>query len=97
VEARFAWRPPRRSLAWLRHKRKTREVIAYLRAEKRIYEAILKPTEPFQEKHLSGDARRILQTDLSVPYKLLGYLYFTRTEEGKHTHSIPAATTRKAR
>src|SRR6266446_6928898 len=26
---------------------------------------------------------RILQTDLSVPYRLRGYLYFTRTEEGK--------------
>src|SRR5260370_16620468 len=26
---------------------------------------------------------RILQTDLSVPYRLRGYLYFARTEEGK--------------
>ena len=26
---------------------------------------------------------RIQQTDLSVPYRLRGYLYFTRTEEGK--------------
>ncbi len=26
---------------------------------------------------------RILQTDLSVPYRLRGYLYYTRTEEGK--------------
>src|SRR5437660_2379057 len=26
---------------------------------------------------------RILQTDLSAPYKLRGYLYFTRTEKGK--------------
>src|SRR2546430_8717283 len=26
---------------------------------------------------------RILQTDLSVPYSLRGYLYFTRTAEGK--------------
>jgi len=26
---------------------------------------------------------RIQQTDLSVPYQLRGYLYFTKTEEGK--------------
>src|SRR6266849_2204129 len=68
--------------AWLRHKENP-EVIAYLEAENAYTDAILKPTEAFQEKLNQEMLGRILQTDLSVPYKLRGYLYFTRTEEGK--------------
>jgi oligopeptidase B len=68
--------------AWLRHKENP-EVIAYLEAENAYTDAFLKPTEPFQEKLYQEMLGRILQTDLSVPYKLRGYLYFSRTEEGK--------------
>src|SRR5713226_8200676 len=68
--------------AWLRRKEDP-DVIAYLKAENAYTHAILKPTEPFQEKLYQEMLGRILQTDLSVPYKLRGYLYFTRTEEGK--------------
>src|SRR5260370_20933278 len=68
--------------AWLRYKENT-EVIAYLKAENAYNDAILKPTETFQEKLNQEMLGRILQTDLSVPYKLRGYLYFTRTEEGR--------------
>jgi oligopeptidase B len=68
--------------AWLRHKENP-EVIAYLNAENAYTDAILKPTEPFQEKLYQEMLGRILQTDLSVPYRLRGYLYYTRTEEGK--------------
>jgi oligopeptidase B len=68
--------------AWLRHKENP-EVIAYLKAENAYTNAILKPTEPFQEKLYQEMLGRILQTDLSVPYQLRGYHYFTRTEEGK--------------
>src|ERR1700674_1915468 len=68
--------------AWLRHKENP-EVIAYLKAENAYTDAILKPTEALQEKLYQEMLGRILQTDLSVPYKLRGYLYFTRTEEGK--------------
>jgi oligopeptidase B len=68
--------------AWLRHKENS-EVIAYLQAENACTDAILKPTEPFQEKLYQEMLGRILQTDLSVPYCLRGYQYFTRTEEGK--------------
>jgi len=68
--------------AWLRHK-ENREVIAYLKAENTYTDAILKPTEPLQEKLYQEMLGRILQTDLSVPYQLRGYHYFTRTEEGK--------------
>ena len=68
--------------AWLRHKENP-EVIAYLEAENAYTNAILKPTEVFQERLYQEMLGRILQTDLSVPYRLRGYHYFTRTEKGK--------------
>lgn len=68
--------------AWLREKSDP-EVLAYLNAENAYTDAVLKPTEPLQEKLYQEMLGRILQTDLSVPYRLRGYLYFTRTEEGK--------------
>lgn len=68
--------------AWLRQKENP-EVISYLDAENAYTDAILKPTEPFQEALYQEMLARILQTDLSVPYRLRGYLYFTCTEEGK--------------
>jgi oligopeptidase B len=67
---------------WLRHK-ESPEVIAYLEAENAYTDALMKPTDGFQEKLYQEMLGRILQTDLSVPYQLRGYLYFTRTEEGK--------------
>ena len=68
--------------AWLREKENP-EVVAYLNAENAYTEAVLRGTEAFQEKLYQEMLGRILQTDLSVPYRLRGYLYFTRTEEGK--------------
>ena len=68
--------------AWLRQK-ESPEVIAYLEAENAYTDAILRPTEPFQEALYQEMLGRILQTDLSVPYRLRGFLYFTCTEEGK--------------
>src|SRR5437660_8734238 len=68
--------------AWLRHKENP-EVIDYLKAENAYTDAVLKPTEPFQEKLYQEMLGRILQTDLSVPYKLRGYLYRTKTFEGQ--------------
>ena len=68
--------------AWLRDKQNP-DVLAYLEAENAYTSAILKPTEALQEKLYKEMLGRIQQTDLSVPYRLRGYLYFTRTEEGK--------------
>src|SRR6195256_6839218 len=68
--------------AWLRDKNNP-EVFAYLNAENTYTDAVLRDTEPLQEKLYQEMLGRILQTDLSVPYRLRGYLYFTRTEEGK--------------
>jgi oligopeptidase B len=68
--------------AWLRQKENP-EVIAYLKEENVYTDALLKPTEAFQEKLYQEMLGRILQTDLSVPYQLRGFHYYTRTEEGK--------------
>jgi len=68
--------------AWLRNK-ESAEVIGYLKAENAYTDAVLLPTEGLQEKLYQEMLGRILQTDLSVPYRLRGYSYFTRTEEGK--------------
>jgi oligopeptidase B len=67
---------------WLREKQNP-EVIAYLNAENAHTTAVLRGTEDFQENLYHEMLCRILQTDLSVPYRLRGYLYFTRTAEGK--------------
>jgi oligopeptidase B len=68
--------------AWLRQKENS-EVIAYLEAENAYTDIILRSTESFQEELYQEMLGRILQTDLSVPYSLRGYLYFTCTEEGE--------------
>jgi oligopeptidase B len=68
--------------AWLREKQNP-HVQAYLNAENAYSDAVLRGTEGFQERLYHEMLGRILQTDLSVPYRLRGYLYFTRTHEGQ--------------
>jgi oligopeptidase B len=68
--------------AWLRQKENP-NVISYLEAENAYADAILQPTKRCQEKLYQEMLGRIQQNDLTVPYRLRGYLYFTRTEEGK--------------
>jgi oligopeptidase B len=67
---------------WLRDKGSA-EVLAFLEAENAYTDAVLKPTQEFQEKLYQEMLARILEADLSVPYRLRGYLYFTKTVEGK--------------
>ncbi len=59
------------------------EVISYLDAENAYTAAVMKPTEELQKKLYDEILGRIKQTDLSVPYRLGGYFYYSRTEEGK--------------
>ena len=68
--------------AWLREKENP-EVIRHLEAENAYTEAILKPTVVFQEALYREMLSRIQQTDLTVPYRLRGYLYSTKTIEGQ--------------
>ncbi len=67
---------------WLREKSNP-EVIKYLEAENAYTEAVLGSTKPFQEALYNEMLGRIKQTDLSVPTKIGGYLYYSRTQEGK--------------
>jgi oligopeptidase B len=66
---------------WL-NQRENPKVIEYLEAENAYKDAVMKHTEPFQEKLFDEIIGRIKQTDISVPYKDSGYYYYTRYEEG---------------
>src|SRR5262245_2881800 len=68
--------------AWLREKQDSK-VIAYLEAENAYTDALTGDQEPLRKKLYDEMLARIQQTDLSVPYRKAGYLYYTRTEEGK--------------
>ncbi len=68
--------------AWLRQKEDPR-VREYLEEENAYTQAFMKPTEALQEELYQEMLGRILQTDLSVPYVLRGYSYYSRTEHGK--------------
>lgn len=64
------------------------EVIAYLEAENRYTDTMMKGTEAFQVK-LFGEMRgRIKEQDESVPYFQNGYYYYTRTDEGKQYYKF---------
>jgi protease II len=68
--------------AWLRDKKDPR-VIDYLKEENAYADRLMGGTKELQENLYQEMLGRILQTDLSVPYLLRGYSYYTRTEEGK--------------
>lgn len=67
---------------WLRD-RTNPEVIEYLKAENAYTEAVMKHTKKLQQKLFTEMKSRIKETDLSVPYRIDTYYYYTRTEEGK--------------
>ena len=67
---------------WLRE-RENPEVIAHLEAENEYTTAVMAHTEEFREDLFEEIKGRIKQTDLSVPFKLDDYFYYSRTEEGK--------------
>jgi oligopeptidase B len=59
------------------------EVVAYLEAENRYTEAAMAPTTELQEALYRELTGRIQQTDTGVPTPWRGYLYYSRTEEGR--------------
>ncbi|HUK32139.1 MAG TPA: S9 family peptidase [Candidatus Acidoferrum sp.] len=67
---------------WLRDKQNP-DVIKHLEAENAYTDAMMAPTKPLQDTLYNEMLGRIKQTDLSVPYRLGGYYYYSRTEEGK--------------
>jgi oligopeptidase B len=67
---------------WLREKANP-EVVRYLEAENAYTEAMTREIKPLEETLYKEMLGRIKQTDLSVPVRRGGYLYYSRTEEGK--------------
>jgi oligopeptidase B len=67
---------------WLREK-SSPEVGRYLEAENAYTAAMTRAQKPFEDALYAEMLGRIKQTDLSVPVRRRGFLYYTRTEEGK--------------
>lgn len=66
---------------WLKE-RENPEVVKYLEAENDYAKAVMAHREKFEASMFQEIKGRIKQTDLSVPYKLDDYYYYTRFEEG---------------
>ncbi|MDP3464055.1 MAG: S9 family peptidase [Bacteroidales bacterium] len=67
---------------WL-NDRDNPDVIAYLTAENEYTKKYMEHTDALQQKLYDEMLGRIQQTDISVPYKMNGYYYYTRFEEGQ--------------
>jgi len=67
---------------WLRVKSDP-AVRAYLEAENAYADGVLAPLAPLRERLYQEMLARIKQTDLSVPYRLGDFFYYTRTVEGQ--------------
>ena len=67
---------------WLRQQDNP-EVIDYLKAENDYTKEMMQHTEALQKSLYDEMLSRIKETDLSVPYRLQDYYYYSRTEEGK--------------
>ncbi|MEC8831464.1 MAG: oligopeptidase B, partial [Bacteroidota bacterium] len=67
---------------WMNN-REDQQVLDYLNAENKYFQKMTAHTEKFQEELFKEMKGRIKEDDSSVPYKLDGYWYITRYEEGK--------------
>jgi oligopeptidase B len=67
--------------AWLR-KKGAKDVEAYLEAENAYTEEVTAPLLPLEHKLYDEMASRVQQTDMSVPYREHGWLYYWRNEAG---------------
>jgi oligopeptidase B len=67
---------------WLRE-RDNPDVIEYLKAENAFTDSMMASSKQLEEAIFNEMKARIKQTDLSVPYKLDDYFYYTRYETGK--------------
>jgi len=73
------------SYGWMRDRadKKDPEIIKYLEAENAYTEAHMGEHKGFADALYNEMLGRIKQTDMSVPYRLGDYWYFSKTEEGK--------------
>ena len=58
-------------------------VFAYLHAENAYTDAVMAPTAALQTRLYDEMLSHIVQTDLSVPYRVGDYWYYSRTQEGR--------------
>ena len=72
---------------WM-NERENPEVIAHLEAENAYTDAVMKHTEPLQERLFEEIKSKIKQEDESVPYKENGYFYYTRTVPEKEYYLV---------
>ncbi|MGI8402697.1 MAG: S9 family peptidase [Gemmatimonadaceae bacterium] len=79
--------------SWIRNKTDP-QVIDYLNAENAYTAAKMKHTEALQQTLYDEMLGRLKETDVSVPYRENGYLYWNATEKGK---SYPTFMRRRAR
>lgn len=68
--------------AWFRE-RENPELLAYLEAENAYAAAMLRSSEPLQERLYEEMLSRIRETDVAVPWTMGAWSYYSRTEEGK--------------
>jgi oligopeptidase B len=68
---------------WLREKTNP-ETIAYLEAENRYFEGVMKPVEGLRKRLYEEMVGRIQEEDLSVPERRDDYYYYTRIEKGQN-------------
>ena len=74
---------------WMRDK-KNPEVVGYLNSENAYTEEMMKPTKELQNMLYKEMLGRIKQTDLSVPYRIGEYYYYSALKRANST-SICAA------
>jgi oligopeptidase B len=67
--------------AWLRDK-SSPETLAYLNAENAFTETVMAPTAALQKQLYDEMLSHIKETDESVPYRMNGWFYYTRTVAG---------------
>ncbi|MFO1319147.1 MAG: S9 family peptidase [Burkholderiales bacterium] len=68
--------------AWLRNK-ESPQVRAYLEAENRYTDAMMRPSLPFQRALYREMLARIKETDMGVPYREGEFHYYSRTTKGR--------------
>src|SRR5579863_3739588 len=67
---------------WLQEKSNP-AVTQYLEAENAYCDAVMKPTEPLQQKLYKEMVSYVKETDVNVPYRRGGYFYYSRWEKGQ--------------
>ncbi|MBN1894241.1 S9 family peptidase [bacterium] len=67
---------------WLRE-RDDPEVLQYLQDENAYTRTVMSHTQALQDTLFSEFRNRVKQTDVSVPYRMKGYFYYSRKQEGK--------------